>query len=88
MGFFNEYPYTNLHEVNLDYVIKKIQEFENITNNILDKKIDSYIAEMFNKIMIDAIYVKDTETIVLKKEAIAGEGIHVYDPNNNTMKID
>lgn len=88
MGFFNEYPYTNLHEVNLDYVIKKIQEFENITNNILDNKIDSYIDEMFNKIMIDAIYVKDTETIVLKKEAIADEGIHIYDPNNNTMKIE
>ena len=26
MGFFNEYPYTNLHELNLDYVLKSIKE--------------------------------------------------------------
>lgn len=67
MGFFNEYPYTNLHEVNLDYTIKKVQELENIVNNELEKKIDSYINEVFDKIMIDAIYVANEETIVLKK---------------------
>lgn len=67
MGFFNEYPYTNLHEVNLDYVLKKMQELENIVNNILEKKIDSYINEMFDKIMIDAIYIDNEETIILKK---------------------
>lgn len=28
MGFFNEYPYTNLHELNLDYFLKKLQSLE------------------------------------------------------------
>lgn len=26
MGFFNEYPYSNLHEVNLDYILKSIKD--------------------------------------------------------------
>lgn len=35
MGLFeNDYPYTDFHELNLDWVIKKITEFEKEINNI------------------------------------------------------
>lgn len=28
MGFINKYPYTDFHELNLDYVLRKLTEFE------------------------------------------------------------
>lgn len=66
-SFFNKYPYTNYHELNLDFIMKNVDELNNKVDNILDKKIDEYIQSMFDKIMIDAIYSEETETIVLKK---------------------
>lgn len=29
MGFFNKYPYTDFHELNLDWIIEKIKDVEN-----------------------------------------------------------
>ena len=28
MGFWNRYPYTDFHELNLDYILKKMKELE------------------------------------------------------------
>ena len=87
MGFFNEYPYTNLHEANLDFIIKKVTELDNKVNKILEQKIDEYIEKMFNKIMIDATYDEETETIIMKKEIVSDGCFHVYSGDNNTMSI-
>lgn len=35
MGFFNEYPYTNFHEVNLDYLLEKIKSLEKNVNDFI-----------------------------------------------------
>lgn len=58
MGFFNEYPYTNLHELNLDWMISKINDLSEDMKNFL---ITNYI-EVANPIhwSIDRDYKKST----------------------------
>lgn len=57
MGFFNTYPYTDFHELNLDWVLKRLQEFEteveNISESILndakkytDEQLSGYQAQL------------------------------------------
>lgn len=53
MGFFNEYPYTNLHEVNLDYVLKSIK---NLWNYV---KSDKWRGD----VIFNAVYDADNERI-------------------------
>ena len=43
MGFLNQFPYSDLHELNLDLLIKKTKELEDITK---------YLTEEFSKIEI------------------------------------
>lgn len=43
MGFLNQFPYSDLHELNLDWLIKKTKELEDITK---------YLTEEFSKIEI------------------------------------
>ena len=69
-GFFNQYPYTNYHELNLDFIMKKVSELDDKVDNILEQKIDEYINNMFDKIMIDAIYDMENETIILKRNEV------------------
>ena len=35
MGLFDQFPYTNFHELNLDWLIKLIKELENTVNNFV-----------------------------------------------------
>ena len=43
MGFFNKYPYQDLHELNLDWLLKEMQD--------LDAKLDSAIAEITSEVI-------------------------------------
>ena len=45
MSIFNEYPYTNFHELNLDWITKQIKE--------TDKKVDDFILETDDKIIAE-----------------------------------
>ena len=45
MGFFNEYPYTNLHELNLDYILKKVSSIEYDVKNFIENNELSFKGE-------------------------------------------
>lgn len=62
MGFFNEYPYTNLHEVNLDYLLNNIKSLEKTVNNFISFNSLEWATPIFwdisrnyekNKIVVD-----------------------------------
>lgn len=83
MGFFNEYPYTNLHEVNLDYVLNKVKSLENIIKNFISLNTLKYadpieweIANSYEKNVI----VVDTQSgnAYLSKQPVP-RGISIYD---------
>lgn len=44
MGIFRQFPYTNFHDINLDWVLNKIRELWKGVDD-LDKKMDDFIAE-------------------------------------------
>ena len=54
MGFLNQFPYSDLHELNLDWLIKKTKELEDTTKYLVEEfsKIEilteSYIQAMIN----------------------------------------
>lgn len=68
MGFFNEYPYTNLHEVNLDYLLEKIKS--------LEKNVDDFVSfnllEWANPIFWDISRNYEKNKIVVDKETNYG----------------
>ena len=65
----------------------KLNEIINVTNEFISGGIDEAIDKYFNNVMIDAIYDEQTETIILKKELIVGDGVHVYSAETKTMTI-
>lgn len=83
MGFFNEYPYSNLHEVNLDYVLNKVKSLENVIKNFTSLNTLKYadpvewdIANSYERNVI----VVDTKSgnAYLSKQPVP-RGISIYD---------
>lgn len=91
--FNNKYPYTDFHQLNLDWILKTVTDAKNTLDNI-NKRVDDIINDevkkdvekFFNSIMIDAIYDSETETITLNKEVVA-DGEHVYNIETKSIEV-
>lgn len=64
MGLFEQFPYTNFHELNLDWVIQKIQDFDAQLQNI-DVQITNIVQEYLQNVEMNALYIPATKSIVL-----------------------
>lgn len=53
------------YEEQLFYIGHKTDEIINFINAILEQKINEYIEEKFNDIMLDSMYEAETETLIL-----------------------
>lgn len=49
MGFFNKYPYTDFHELNADWLLKKMQELD----KRLDEALQTLSTQIYNQVMED-----------------------------------
>lgn len=68
---FLEKTYDDINEYAiLARLEKKVNEIIGFINTELNKELSDYINNMFNNIMLDTMYIEDTETLVLylKKE--------------------
>lgn len=67
MGLFEQFPYTNFHELNLDWLLKNqktvLQELQNI-----DTHITQIVNDYLQNVDFKALYIPETETIVLNFE--------------------
>ena len=64
MGLFEQFPYTNFHELNLDWVIQKVQDFDAQLQNI-DAQITNIVQEYLQNVEMNAMYVPATKSIIL-----------------------
>lgn len=65
MGFFNEYPYTDFHEMNLDWIISKVKELDKKVGESLEEYIKEYVDKHLDKFALNATYDEPTETLTL-----------------------
>lgn len=49
LNFFNKYPYTDFHELNLDWLLDRMRKLEDELNNALE----TLSTEIYNKVMTD-----------------------------------
>ena len=75
MPFFDQFPYTNFHEINLDWIIKtvklcvqKIQELDQRVNEELEQEVVIYINEHMATFLLTAAYVEAEEAIRITGE--------------------
>lgn len=65
MGLFEQFPYTNFHELNLNWMLQKIKEFKSDLDNI-DSEITNIVQEYLSNVEMNAMYIPATETIALE----------------------
>lgn len=53
----NEYPYTDLHEMNMDYVLKQVKG--------IPEYVESSLAEAITHLTLNGVYDADTETLTI-----------------------
>lgn len=68
----NQFPYTNFHELNQDWIIQTVKNLDQQVNNLSVEGIKSYIDQYFNQLMINATYDAQKETIILQRGVLNG----------------
>lgn len=68
MALFDNFPYANFHEMNLDWIIAKVKELDSEFNETLEDSIVQYINEHLADIILAATFDAATHTITLKGE--------------------
>mgnify|MGYP006912271414 CR=1 FL=1 len=81
---FERFPYTNYNELNLDWIIKKVKELD----ELLHSKIDELIEKELNKFFIGITYSADSETINFGVSKIESDKVtHIYHSDTHTMEV-
>ena len=95
MGFINQFPYSDFHELNLDWLIKKTKELETTTTYLVEEfsKIqiltEDYIQSMIDKAIADNNLILAQKLIDLKNEiTIEYKGYVTAQINALTVYID
>ena len=64
MDNLNYWPYTDIHELNLDWILEKVKALDSKLNDDIDKYVQEYIDEHFEDWTVNANYDPETQTIV------------------------
>lgn len=59
------FPYSNFHQLNLDWLLNEMKRVTDWIDNTASEDIQNIINQKFNDLMLDATYVAETETLVL-----------------------
>ena len=84
--FINQYPYTDFHELNLDWVINEVQTLQTKVDEIMSDAVLKAIDRYFNSIMPNVVYDESNMVINLNFEPTVLEGTHSY--NGLAQSID
>ena len=67
MGVFEQFPYSNMQNANMDWVLQIVKEMEKALNNNFNSYISNWIDEHYNELFFNAAYDSETETITFAK---------------------
>ena len=76
--FINNYPDTNFHEMNLDWVITQTETLTQKVDMIMSDAVLKAIDRYFNSIMPSVVYDEPNRVINLNFEPTVIEGSHSY----------
>lgn len=75
--FTNQFPYTNFHELNLDWLLMKMKEnnikmdeLENIWKGNITDYVKKVINDSIKDILMQATYSKEEETIFITSRKV------------------
>lgn len=85
----HKYPYTDFHDLNLDWVINKTHEIDTKVESIYNDAAADILALHLDQLLPDALYDADNHRLVLHVDTvIVGTGDHVYSPSEETITIE
>lgn len=67
MGVFEQFPYTNMQNANLDWILQVVKKLDTALQDEFAGYIQAWIDEHYNELFFNASYNADTETIVFAK---------------------
>lgn len=67
MGVFEQFPYTNMQNANMDWVLTIIKKIENDIDSDFSQYIEEWVEQNYNRLFFNAAYYPDTETIAFAK---------------------
>lgn len=67
MGVFEQFPYTNMQNANLDWILQIVQKMDKALQDEFASYIQAWIDEHYNELFFNASYNPDTETITFAK---------------------
>lgn len=69
MGVWNDFPYTNFHAQNLDFLLNLASRLDKALADGLTTIINSWIDKNYNTLFFNASYDPSTETITFARNA-------------------
>lgn len=67
MGFFHQFPYTDLAGLNNAWILETIRKVDNALKSGFSEFFTNWVNENFNSLMLNATYDEETETITLER---------------------
>jgi len=94
MGLYDNFPYTNKHELNLDWILKELSGFQGDLNEIkalftdeLREAVDTYVAENLSQFILGAIYDPENTAIKLQQAVVVGDSDHFYNAQQEQIIV-
>ena len=66
MPVFENFPYTNFHDLNLDWILNKVKALDEKVNGDLETEIANYVDAHLSQFLLTAMYDAGTETITIQ----------------------
>lgn len=66
MGVFEQFPYTNFHELNLDWIIAELKKLDKKVNEDLQEIIQASADAYISNLVLNALYDPDNERITIE----------------------
>lgn len=67
MAIWNDFPYTDFHAQNMDWILGLLLQLKALIDNGFGSIVNEWIDENYNTLFFNASYNKDTETITFAR---------------------